>query len=157
MLTRMAPGPDAQRVASDALVRLGRVMEAARQLEGSSDVADQTRRATMFFEARMWPDAAEAYADVLHNSSLPSANRAEATDRYALALALSGKAPTGDLGNMGGLARQVIGALPQDRNDNRATAVSALRNSLQRAGQIETMVSEPSKTPAPRAQAKSGG
>jgi hypothetical protein len=157
MLTHVAPGPDAQRIAADALVRLGRVVEAAHQLEDSNDVADQIRRASMFFEARMWPEAAEAYADVLHNSSLPSTNRAETTDRYALALALSGKAPVGDLGTMGGLAKQVIGALPQGRNDDRATAVSALRNSLQRAGQIETMVSDPVKAPATRAQPKSGG
>ena len=157
MLTRIPPGPEAQRIAADALVRLGRVMEAARQLEGSTDVADQIRRASMFFDARMWAEAAEAYADVLHNASLPPGNRTETTDRYALALALSGKAPAGDLGTMGGLARQVIGALPQGRNDDRATAVSALRNSLQRAGQIETMVSDPAKAPATHTQPKSGG
>ncbi len=143
----ISPDDGQHRVASEALARLGRKAEAAHQLDGSKDPSDEPRRAALLYEAKEWSDAATAYASVLHNPLLAKDARDAAADRYALALALSGKHPAKDIQGFTGLADHVLGALPPEQAAPSAP-ISAIRGSLQRAGRIEALL-PPAGGPAP--------
>jgi hypothetical protein len=147
LLKNIPRDDDTQRAAADALVRLGKVAEAAHQLDGVKGSLDQARRAALLYEAKEWSDAADAYAGVLRNSSLAKEARDEAADRYALAVALSGKQPAEGLGGFTGLAGHVLGAL-SGQADSQQLPVAAIRGSLRRAGQIEALL-PPSDRPTP--------
>jgi hypothetical protein len=148
MLGRLPPQDETRRIAADALVRLDRRVDAARELEPMTAPADQARRAHLLYEVKAWEDAAGAYATVLRNPATPKDAKADAADRYALAVAMSGGRPADDLRGLGGLAGRVLGALPVTTAANDPSApVNALRGALERAGAIEALL-----PPAPRAQ-----
>ena len=148
MLRRLPSEDETRRIAADALVRLGRPVDAAREMEAMTGPADQLRRAHLLYEAKAWEDAAGAYATVLRNPATPKEAKADAADRYALAIAMSGGRPAEDLRGLGGLAGKVLGALPVATASIDPTApVNALRGALERAGAIEALL-----PPVPRAQ-----
>lgn len=148
MLRRLPSEDETRRIAADALVRLGRPVDAAREMDAMTAPADQVRRAHLLYEAKAWEDAAGAYATVLRNPVTPKEAKADAADRYALAVAMSGGRPAEDLRGLGGLAGKVLGALPVATASIDPTApVNALRGALERAGAIEALL-----PPVPRAQ-----
>jgi hypothetical protein len=139
LLKTIPRNDDTQRAGADALVRLGKLVEGAHQLDDVNGASDQARRAALLYEAKEWSDAADAYAGVLRRPSLGKDARAEAADRYALALALSGKQPVEGLGRFTGLAKHVLGAL-SGQADPQPRPVAALRGALRRAVQIEALL-----------------
>lgn len=148
MLARLPVQDETRRIAADALVRLGRRVDAAREMEAMTAPADQARRAHLLYEAKAWEDAAGAYATVLRNPATPKEIKADAADRYALSVAMSGGRPAEDLRGLGGLAGRVLGALPvATATADPSAAVNALRGALERAGAIESLL-----PPVPRAQ-----
>jgi hypothetical protein len=148
MLRRLPSEDETRRIAADALVRLGRPVDAAREMEAMTAPADQVRRAHLLYEAKAWEDAAGAYATVLRNPATPKEAKADAADRYALAIAMSGGRPAEDLRGLGGLAGKVLGALPvATASIDPSAPVNALRGALERAGAIEALL-----PPVPRAQ-----
>jgi len=160
LLKDIPPNDDLQRVTAEALVRQGKPVDAAHQLEGNKDLADGMRRASLLYAAKDWPAAADQYATLLRNASLDKDARVEAADRYALALALSGRQPAEDLGGFTGLAEHVIGALPEQAGAP-LPPVPTTRESLRRAAHIEALLppSAPavSAIPAAPAPAASNG
>ncbi len=148
MLRRLPSEDETRRIAADAMVRLGRPVDAAREMEAMTAPADQVRRAHLLYEAKAWEDAAGAYATVLRNPATAKEAKADAADRYALAIAMSGGRPAEDLRGLGGLAGKVLRALPVATASIDPTApVNALRGALERAGAIEALL-----PPVPRAQ-----
>jgi hypothetical protein len=138
MLKGRASTPETQRISAVALKRLGHPLDAAHQLDGLKDIDRQIERAALFYEARDWSDASDAYADVLRKDGLSQDQRGEAGDRYALALALAGKPPAADLRQFSGLAQRVIEALPANgTSGDKPSPVSEVRDSIRRAIQIE--------------------
>ncbi len=151
MLNRLPAEDDTRRIAADALVRMNRPVDAARELDGIGAPADQIRRAGLLYEGKAWDEAAGAYAAVLRNPAISKEARADAADRYALALALSGAPPAEDLRSLGGLAGRVLGALPNQATAPDASApVNALRGAVERAGAIEALLPPPVR-PQPKA------
>jgi len=151
LLKNIATDDGTRHVAAEALVRLGKTVEAAHQLDGITDLSVELWRASLLYEAKEWPGAADAYADVLRNASLEKDVHAEAADRYALALALCGKQPAQDLAGFSGLAGHVLGALPEQASTP-LPPVPAIRDSLRRASQIEALL-----PPAGRLPTANGG
>ncbi len=139
LLKSIPPDNAGRRIAAEALARMGKPVEAAHQLDGLEDPSDQTRRASLFYAAKEWSDASSAYADLLQNPSLGKEARVEAADRYALAVALSGKQPAADRTGYTGLAQHIFGALPEKAGGPQPP-VPAIRESLRRAGQIEAIL-----------------
>ena len=148
LLKTVPRSDESQRAGADAFVRLGKPVEAAHQLDGLKEASDRARRAALLYDGKEWSDAADAYAVVLRDGALAKEARDEAADRYALALALSGKQPAQGLSGFTGLAELVIGALP-GQTDAQQQPVAAIRGSLRRAGQIEALLppSGPAATP----------
>ena len=148
LLKTVPRSDESQRAGADAFVRLGKPVEAAHQLDGLKEASDRARRAALLYDGKEWSDAADAYAVVLRDGALAKEARDEAADRYALALALSGKQPAQGLSGFTGLAEHVIGALP-GQTDAQQQPVAAIRGSLRRAGQIEALLppSGPAATP----------
>ncbi len=138
-------------IAAEALQRLGKGEEAAHQLDASTDLSDKVMRASLFYEAKNWSEAVDGYAAVLRDPALTKEARAQAADHYALAVALSGQPPADDLRGFTGLAEHVLGALP-GVIDTQQKPVSALRGSLHRAAQIESLL-----PPTVQATAANGG
>jgi hypothetical protein len=133
-----------RRAAAEALARLGRYAEAARQLDPTARTAEQMSRADLLFAARDWPSAAAAYGSLLREPALGTEERAVASSRYGIAAALSfGQAP-----NVPQSAASTepqayhlfaLGSMPPDPSPD-ADPVGGLRNALARAHQIETML-----------------
>lgn len=143
MLKRTPLTEATRRVAAEALMRLNRPLDAAAQLDGVTNAADQMRRAGLLYDAKSWNDSVNAYATALRNSGLTKPDRALASERYALSLALAGQAPAEDLkGATGKMAPPPPAAAPV----NGADTVAALRGALQRAGQVETLLPATRKT-----------
>jgi hypothetical protein len=150
MLKGRAPTPETQRISAVALKRLGHPLDAAHQLDGLKDVDREIERAALFYEARDWGDASDAYAEVLRKDGLSQDQRGEAGDRYALALALAGKPPAADLRQFSGLAQRVIEALPSNNaGGDKPSPVSEVRDSIRRAIQIEGILPPADHPPAP--------
>jgi hypothetical protein len=149
-LLKNIPADDASRRATaDALERQGKPVDAAHQLDANKDAADRMRRAGLLYTAKQWGDAADAYADVLRASDADKDTHDEAADRYAVALALAGRAPADGVGDLPGLAKHVIGALPSHDTQAQAEPVSAIRGSIKRASEIEALLPAPPAPPAP--------
>ncbi len=148
LLKSVSPDDNPQSVVAEALVRLGKPTEAAHQLDGIKDLTGRARRAALLYEAKAWPDAVDAYADVLRDPALDKGARDEVADRYALALALSGKQPAEGLGAFTGLAEHVLGAL-REKAASPQSPVPAIRESLRRAGEIEALMPPASPAPPP--------
>ncbi|MBO1076067.1 hypothetical protein [Roseomonas marmotae] len=89
LLASLPPDEASRRVAAEALARLGRMEEAAAQLEGLRDTGDLSRRAELLFQARSWRAAGAAYGALLRDPALPAPAREEATARLATAAALA--------------------------------------------------------------------
>jgi hypothetical protein len=149
-LTRLAalpPGDEVNRIAAEALARSGHPAQAAHRLDGLAADTDQLRRAALLGVAKAWPEAAAGYAAVLQDPHLSAVRRADATEQYALALALAGDPAPAPVADADGLAKRVLGALPDA--SPAADPVPALRRALQRAAAIQTLL-------PPVAAAKSG-
>jgi hypothetical protein len=149
----LPPGADSQRINAEALQRMGRPGEAAHQLDGLATISDRTRRAELLCEAKVWAEAAAAYAGLLRDPALTADARGDAADRYGLALALSGGNPDRTLPNVKeGLAARVIAALPaQGIIAPSAAGVSLslgiVERALDRAKQIETLLPAATSNP----------
>jgi hypothetical protein len=143
------PDADLHRAAALALARLDRPAEAAGQLDGLTDLADRLRRASLLATAKDWAAAAAAYADLLHDHDLKPEARAEASDRYGLAIVLSGGRPDPGLRLPdNGLAARALAVLPAQTaaappatpDMSARSAVDAVRDALQRARAIDTLL-----------------
>jgi hypothetical protein len=89
-LVRILPVTDSsRRVSADALARLGKLQDAAAQLEPLVQTADLSRRAELLFQARSWGAAGSAYGNLLRDPALPAAAREDATARLASASVLA--------------------------------------------------------------------
>jgi hypothetical protein len=151
LLRSAAPTDDTHRIAAMALARLARPEEAARQLDGLSAIPDRLQRAHLLSEAKAWSDAADAYADLLRDPALAGDARREASDRYGLAVVLSGGHADPGLPVPGNsLAARALAALPSPNAEavNAAAAggksgrgaIAAVRGALQRARAIDALL-----------------
>lgn len=145
LLVRDLPeSPATQRISADALEKMERPADAARQLDGLTGIADQTRRAELLFSAKAWGAAADAYATLLHEPTLSAEARKEAADRYGFALALSGTSPDRTLlPAKDALAERMISALPPSGGAaaaGGALSLPTMKAALERARRIETLL-----------------
>jgi hypothetical protein len=139
------------------LARLDRPAEAARQLDGMTALADRLQRARLLATAKDWAAAAAATAELLHDPDLKGEARSEASDRYGLAIVLSGAHPDPGLGLPdNGLAAHALAALPAQpaatadapaATGSGHASVAALRDALQRARAIDTMLPSADSNP----------
>jgi len=135
------------RVTAAVLTRQGKPADAARQLSGDKELSGRLERASLLYEANDWAGAADAYADVLHDTKLGGDARKDAMDRYALAVALSGKPAAEDLRAGNDPAARTLNAFSgADDSQQKEAVVPAARDSLRRASQIEAML-PPAETP----------
>jgi hypothetical protein len=142
----MSPGGEEQhRIASIALARLGRLGDAAHELDQSTQSDDLKRRAALLFAAKNWNAAATAYAGLLSDTTITGDARNEAAERYALALALSGSAPIAGLPPIAGAPGSLL-AIVQKPENAAGTTGEAVQSALERAQRIETMLG-PATTP----------
>jgi len=151
LLKGLSSDNETQHIAVDALVRQHKWLEAAKQLDGAKDLTDKLRRAALLYDGRDWAAAVEAYAGALRDPALPENSRKQVAEQYALAVALSGKPPAEELKGFSGLADQMLAAFPgvvDTQQLQQQQAVAALRGSLQRAGQIETILPPAAKPTA---------
>ena len=156
LLQAIPASDETHRIAADALSRLNRFADAAHEFDGARSVADRLRRASLFYQAKAWPDAADAYAAVVGDPALTGAVRDNALERYAIALALAGRTSVGIVAGATGPAARMFGALPPAPQPNEPL-VSALNGSLQRARLIEALLPEADSGPkAAATSAKSG-
>jgi hypothetical protein len=153
LLGHAPPDDDLRHIAALALARLDRPAEAARALDGLTSLADRLQRARLLASAKNWTAAATAYAALLHDPDLEGTARAEASDRYGLAIVLAGGRPDPGLALPdNGLAAHALAALQSqpaataDAPGEPAPSVSgqaalaAVRRALQRARAIDTML-----------------
>ncbi len=147
------PDNDMHRAAATALARLARPEEAAHQLDGLTSIADRLRRVRLLSDAKAWGDAASACADLLRDPTLPPDARREASDRYGLAVVLSGghADPALTLAP-NGLAARALAALPApdaagDEAKSGHGAITAVRGALRRARAIDGLLQ--AATPSP--------
>jgi hypothetical protein len=151
LLRSAPPDDDMHRIAAMALARLARPVEAAHQLDGLTALPDRLQRARLLSEAKAWSDAADAYADLLRDPALAGDARREASDRYGLAVVLSGGHADPGLSLPGnGLAARALAALPSPKAEagdaaagegkSAHGAIAAVRGALQRARAIDTLL-----------------
>ncbi|WP_052389265.1 hypothetical protein [Belnapia moabensis] len=151
LLRQLPPSDDVKRVAALSLARLGRLLEAANELKGLSGTADLLHRATHLYTARAWTDAAAAYGDVLRDPALDAPRRAEATTRYASAMALAQQRPpavpapllTPADGNTTALLQLTAGTAVAATAAR--PAIGQLRSALERAKLIESLLQSPAE------------
>ena len=142
-LLQSLPASDAvRRVTAIALEHAGHFTEAAHQLDGAKTLADQAFRAGLLFKAAAWPDAATAYAAVLHAPGVNGALKTEAAERYALALTLAGEPAPKDSAAMPADSLRLLAALPaQAQGPSRDSDVlGALRTTLERSKRVEELL-----------------
>jgi hypothetical protein len=140
LLASLPPDEHTRRAGAEAYARLGRMEEAAAQLEPLRGTADLARRAELLFEARAWRAAGTAYGTLLRDANLPAPARAEATARLA---------------NASALARERAGVAPELLAPEAATAallqltetpaapgngIANVRNAIERSKQIEALL-----------------
>lgn len=145
-LLRALPVTDeVRRIAATALARLGRPAEAARELDGMRGIADQTARAGYFYAARSWPEATAAYAELLREPGLDAAARADATNRYVGAAALSPQPVVAvpsellALKDAGTTALLHLASEPASATSGRQ-GIEQVRSAIERAKRIETLL-----------------
>ncbi len=146
-LLRALPVTDeVHRIAATALARLGRPADAARELEGMRGIADQTARARYFYAAQSWPEAMTAYAELLREPALDATARADATNRYVGAAALSPQPMVAVPAELLALKDAGTTALLQLVNEPAPAAASGrqgmeqVRSAIERAKRIETLL-----------------
>jgi len=141
LLRGLPPSSEVQRAASAALARLGKPQEAADELAGLTALEDRQTRAGLLFQAKAWPEAATAYADLLRDPALEPAVRAEATTRLASAAALARQRPAVPAELLA--PRNGAAALLQLSGDPAgapANGVAALRSAIARSREIEKLL-----------------
>ncbi|MDJ0390341.1 hypothetical protein QMO56_19700 [Roseomonas sp. E05] len=146
LLRALPPSEEVQRAASAALARMGKMQEAAAELAGLAGLADRQARAVLLFQAKAWPEAATAYAELLRDPALEPAARTEATTRLASAAALARQRPAVPaelLAPQNGSAAMLqlsAGSAPAP-----ASGVAAMRAAIARSRQIEKLLPETRK------------
>ena len=146
LLRGLPPSPEVQRAASAALVRLGKPQDAADELAGLKALDDRQARAGLLFQAKAWPAAAAAYAELLRDPALEPAARSEATARLASAAALARQRPAVPaelLAPKSGAAALL--QLSGDPAGAPANGVAALRSAIARSRAIEKLLPETGK------------
>ncbi|HWX51563.1 MAG TPA: hypothetical protein VNZ61_26270 [Roseomonas sp.] len=141
LLRGLPPSPEVQRTASAALARLGKPQEAADELAGLTALEDRQTRAGLLFQAKAWPEAATAYADLLRDPALEPAARAEATTRLASAAALARQRPAVPAELLA--PRNGAAALLQLSGDPAGApvnGVAAVRSAIARSREIEKLL-----------------
>jgi hypothetical protein len=140
LLGTISPAEAGRRIAAEALARLGRLEEAAAQLDGMTGMADLSRRAELLFQARAWRAAGTAYGTLLRDPALPADARADATARLASAASLAqGRAevPAELLATepaSAALLRLSASAPPP------GTGISGVKDAIARSRQIEALL-----------------
>ncbi len=145
LVKALPDGTAAHRIASEALRRMRQPLQAAHALDGEAGVADREWRASLLFEAEAWPDAAAAYAELLHDPLLPAARRDELATRYALAVAMNGSAPNVPPMKLPEASARLLSVVPSTAPaaNARPPGLSSLRGALERARHIETLLDPP--------------
>jgi hypothetical protein len=140
LLGTIPPAEAGRRIAAEALARLGRLEEAAAQLDGMTGVADLSRRAELLFQARSWRAAGTAYGTLLRDPALPADARADATARLASAASLAqdrAEVPAELLATepaSAALLRLSASAPPP------GTGISGVKDAIARSRQIEALL-----------------
>jgi len=146
LLRALPPSAEVHRAASAALARMGQIQQAAAELAGLSGLADRQARAALLFQAKAWPEAAAAYAELLRDPALEPAARGEATTRLASAAALARQRPAVPaelLAPQNGTAALL--QLSAGHAAAPANGVAAMRAAIARSRQIEKLLPETRK------------
>jgi hypothetical protein len=132
----------AHRIASEALRRTNRPLQAAHILDGAAEVADRARRASLLFEGEDWQEAVDAYSNLLRDATLPRAMRDDLAKRYALSVAMTGKAAETVPAKLPDDPARLLSVVPVPSPDAAGAppGLATLRGAFDRARQIESLL-----------------
>jgi hypothetical protein len=132
----------AHRIAARALHRMTKPLQAAHVLNDAATIVDREHRASLFFEAEAWTEAAGAYSNLLRDPALPGTMRDDLAKRYALSVAMTGEAANPAPPKLPDGPARLLAAVPAPSPGATGTSPSlaALREALDRARRIETLL-----------------